>query len=214
MPVKLSADVDGLEERAICNDFEQRIAWEAYREAMQRIELSIPIDQTELDLPPVDDVRIRDLAPMMRAAGNGVELAKMRWGFPPGRPGAGPIFNFRSEGRSFQNSHRCLIPASAFFEFTGAKSPKTKHRFTLNDAPFMGIAGLWRDGPDGQPPDFTMLTTSPGDDVKPIHDRQVVVLRPEYWADWLYLTKPEGELLRALPGGSFATTIARAGSGV
>ena len=55
----------------------------------------------------------------MRVAGNGVELAPMRWGFPPGRPGAGPVFNFRSEGRRFQDSQRCLIPASAFFEFTG-----------------------------------------------------------------------------------------------
>jgi putative SOS response-associated peptidase YedK len=34
-----------------------------------------------------------------------------------------------------------LIPASAFFEFTGKRYPKAKHRFALKDAPFMAIAG-------------------------------------------------------------------------
>ena len=28
---------------------------------------------------------------------------------------------------------------------------------------------------------------------------QVAVLRPEDWAAWLYLTKPQAELLRPLP---------------
>jgi putative SOS response-associated peptidase YedK len=35
-------------------------------------------------------------------------------------------------------------PRFRFFEFTGAKYLKTKHRFTLNDTPFMAIAGIWR----------------------------------------------------------------------
>jgi putative SOS response-associated peptidase YedK len=45
----------------------------------------------------------------------------------------------------------------------------------------MAIAGLWREGEGNQPPAFTMLTTEPGPDVAPIHNRQVVVLRPENW---------------------------------
>ena len=74
------------------------------------------------------------------------ETRAVTYGLPPPRPKASPIFNFRSEGRRFADSKRCLVPASAFFEFTGTKYPKAKHRFTLNDAPFMAIAGLWRDG--------------------------------------------------------------------
>jgi hypothetical protein len=46
--------------------------------------------------------------------------------FPPARPGGAPVLNFRSEGRHFANSRCCLIPASAFFEFTGRKYPKAK----------------------------------------------------------------------------------------
>jgi putative SOS response-associated peptidase YedK len=56
-----------------------------------------------------------------------------------------------------------------------------------------------------------MLTTSPGPDVAPYHDRQVVVLQPENWAAWLHLTKPQGELLRPLPEGSLVAETVRQG---
>jgi putative SOS response-associated peptidase YedK len=168
-------------QRPMCNAFEQHVAWKAYCEMMQLLEWGIPGRQTEADLPQADDIRITDLAPVMRAAGNNVELAPMSFGFPPTMPRDGPIFNFRSEGRSFANSNRCLIPASAFFEFTSSKSPKTKHRFTLNDAPFMAIAGIWRAQAGNQPPSFAILTTAPGPDVEPIHNRQIAVLRPQDW---------------------------------
>jgi putative SOS response-associated peptidase YedK len=122
------------------------------------------------------------------------------------------VFNFRSEGRHFDKSNRCLIPASAFFEFTGKKYPKAKHRFTLDDAPFLAIAGIWRETTTGAPPAFAMLTTSPGPDVEPYHSRQIVVLPPEDWAAWIYLTKPEKQLLRSLPKGSLKVETIRAGS--
>lgn len=56
-----------------------------------------------------------------------------------------------------------------------------------------------------------MLTTSPGPDIEPYHNRQVVVLRPEDWAAWLYLTKPQAELLQPLPAGSLAVETVRKG---
>lgn len=57
-----------------------------------------------------------------------------------------------------------------------------------------------------------MLTTMPGPDVALYHNRQVVVLRPENWAAWIYLTKPEAELLRPLPEGSLSVETVRAGA--
>jgi putative SOS response-associated peptidase YedK len=179
---------------------------------MQNIALEVPTQQNELDLRQADDIRIGDEGPVMRKSGEQVELVAMRFGFPPAKPKAGPVFNFRSDGRSFANSKRCLVPASAFFEFTGNKYPKTKHRFTLNGAPFMAIAGLWREGSGNQPPAFTMLTTEPGPDVAAIHNRQVVVLRPENWRHWLELSKPEIDLLRPLPEGSLRSEVVRQGA--
>src|SRR6185437_9572554 len=174
----------------MCNGFEQEIAYQAYLAAMEMAELGVPTQQTELDLPPIEHVHIRDTAAVMRPAGNAVELATMRFGFPPPRPKASPVFNFRSEGRKFADSRRCLIPASAFFEYTGAKYPKTQHRFTLAGSPLLAIAGLWRPANDNGPPDFTMLTTDPGPDVAPYHNRQIVILPPSLWSAWLYLTRP------------------------
>ena len=122
-------------------------------------------------------------------------------GFAPSRPKAPPVINFRSEGRRFPNG-RCLVPASHFFEFTGAKAPKSKWRFTKVGEQWFCFAGLWRPAGADAPEAFTVLTTEPGPDVAPIHNRQVVVLDSANWAAWLDLTLPEEELLRALPAGS------------
>jgi putative SOS response-associated peptidase YedK len=127
---------------------------------MQDLELGMPTQQSELDLPQADDIRINDLGPVMRAANNGIELARMSFRFPPSGPKGGPVFNFRSEG-SFADSRRCLILASAFFEFTGKKYPKAKHRFALKDSSITAIVGIWRKGRGNHPPAFTMLTTAP-----------------------------------------------------
>jgi putative SOS response-associated peptidase YedK len=81
----------------------------------------------------------------------------------------------------------------------------------LNNAPFMAIAGIWREQAGNQPPAFTMLTTAPGPDVEPIHNRLIAVLRPQDWKAWVYLTKPERELLRPLPAGSLSAEMVRVG---
>ena len=194
----------------MCNDYERHLEWKAYTEAMDAAQLGMPADAGPEQLPFSDDTRVNDLAPIMRACGNVVELAILRWGFAPPRPGAPPVFNFKSEGRSFAKSNRCLIPASAFFEFTGQKSPKTKWRFSLTGSPILAVAGLWReDARNGDA--FTMLTTAPGPDVTPFHDRQIAVLPVHDWASWLYLEKPEAELLRPLPAGTLTVTLAREG---
>jgi putative SOS response-associated peptidase YedK len=194
----------------VCNDYELHVSWAEYRKALQSLAVTIPPRQSEIDLKQADDVRINDIAPVMRAGGaQSIELVPMSFGFSPPRPKASPIFNFRSEGRRFGDSKRCLVPASAFFEFTGTKYPKAKHRFSLKDAPFMAIAALWREGEGNQPPRFTLLTTEPGPDVAPIHNRQIVVLGPENWLAWLELSRPESELLRPLPQGSLAVETGR-----
>src|SRR4051794_34218056 len=142
-----------------------------------------------------------ETAPVLRLAEDGVELAQPRWGFAPGRPKAGPAINFRSEGRRFPNG-RCLIPASFFFfEFGGAKAPKSKWRFTKTGEDWFCFAGLWRPATGGGPGAFTLLTTPPGPDVAPIHDRQTGGLGRGGWLGWLEPAKPGGGTPRPLPLG-------------
>lgn len=52
---------------------------------MQGLSLGIPTRQSELDLPPSDDARINETAPVMRAARDGIELVPMNFSFPPRR---------------------------------------------------------------------------------------------------------------------------------
>lgn len=190
----------------MCNDYEQHVTHQQYQAAIKALELDTTGAAAEL--PQADDIRIGDMGPVLRAAGNGVEIVSMRFGWPPPRPKAPPVFNFKSDGRHFDKSKRCLVILSGFFEFTGTKSPKTKHRFSVKGSPIMAIAGLWSEDADGAL-SFTMLTTEPGPDIAPIHDRQVCVILPEDWAHWLFLTKPEEELLRPLPAGTLDVVTVR-----
>ena len=192
---------------AICNDFEQRIAYQAYVEAMQAEAWHMPTRQSDLDLPLKDDVRINDTAAVIVADGDAAELVPMRWSFPPARAG-GPVFNFRSEGRSFANSRRCLVPASAFFEFTTPEDPrqkrKDKWRFTRIDGQWMAMAGLWRPPEGNQPALFTLLTCDAGPDIAPIHRRQIIPLERDKWRAWLTLSRAEAELLTPVAAGTMA----------
>jgi len=182
----------------MCNDYEQHVTYRQYCEALKALDLDTPSAESATDLPQADDIRVGDMAPVLRPAGNGVELVAMRFGWPPPRPKAAPVFNFKSDGRHFADSKRCLIICSGFFEFTGTKYPKAKHRFSLMQSPVMGIAGLWSENEDGALA-FTMLTTLPGPDVAPYHDRQVCIVPPADWPAWLYLSRAEAELLRPAP---------------
>ena len=131
-----------------------------------------------------------------------------RWSWP----GAGgkPVYNFRSDGREFP-SGRCLIVADGFYEFTASVRPEAEAQGPLAvhvcDGGMLGIAGLTRTVPDiGEA--FTMLTTEPGEDVAPYHSRQVAVVPQDDWRAWLDGSAPAADLLKPLPAGSLAVSLA------
>ena len=148
------------------------------------------------------EIRITEAGPIVRGGDDGFELITRRWSWPV--PNGKPVYNFRSEGREF-GSGRCLILADSFFEFTPQEDPKAKRKhkwaFTLRDQPTFAIAGLWRkDETVGEA--WTMLTTEPGEDVRPYHNRQIVVLAPGDFGRWLDPSVPAREVLKPLPPGS------------
>jgi putative SOS response-associated peptidase YedK len=188
----------------MCNEYGNRIPYRRYVEEFSHLKLPLVVEGNGPDLTPRDEIHIRDMAPVILRSRDNVELTERAWA--PRSANKKPVFNFRSEKRSFGKSTRCLIPASHFCEFTAPANPnqkrKTKWRFTLAGADWFCIAGIIRPDAIDAAPCFTMLTTEPGPDVAPYHDRQVVVLRREDWAAWLDLTEPEAELLRPLENGS------------
>src|SRR5438270_11618482 len=157
----------------MCNDFGNNIPYSEYLAAFSQIRAPVVFPTAAPNLEPRDDIWPTEPAPVFRRREHGVELVQLRWGFPPARAKGAPVINFRSEGRRFPKG-RCLIPASHFFEFTGAKSPKSKWQFTKTGEDWFCFAGLWRPMPDDAGDAFTILTTEPGPDVAPIHNRQVV----------------------------------------
>ena len=192
----------------MCNDYGNRIAYSTYVEEFSHLRLPLILPTAAPNLEPRDDIWPSEVAPIIRRRGEGVELAQLRWGFPPSRAKAPPVINFRSEGRRFA-SGRCLVPASHFFEFTGTKSPKSKWRFTKTGDDWFCFAGLWRPAQADGSESFTLLTTEPGPNVAPIHNRQVVVLERNDWQAWLDLTRPESKILGPLRQGSLTVVQVR-----
>jgi putative SOS response-associated peptidase YedK len=124
------------------------------------------------------------------------------------------VINMRSEGRRFERG-RCLVPVSWFYEFTGARYPKTKHRFDKlrsdgQPEDWFCFAGVWTPSDEGR---FALLTTRPGPDVEPIHDRQPVVLERVDWARWLDPAEPAEPLLQPSPAGTLKLTTLAPKSG-
>lgn len=200
----------------MCNDYRNHVGTDQIEFSFAELRIPVRFPEGIPNLPQSDDIRITDRAPIVRTStevSGAAEVVVRRWSWPG--PTNKPVYNFRSEGRSFP-SGRCLIIADGFYEFTspppmeGApkRRPKNKWLFTMRDEPWFCIAGIWRTHEEvGEA--FTMLTTDPGPDVAPYHNRQVVVLGPQDWARWLNPEVPAADVLGPAPTGTLAVTQVR-----
>ncbi|MCR5297187.1 MAG: SOS response-associated peptidase [Clostridiales bacterium] len=122
----------------------------------------------------------------------------MRWGFSRGSlPGSGSslLINARvetaAEKPTFRDSwekHRCVIPASWYFEWDhpagpdGKKKPGQKYALKPEDGPFW-LAGLYRMEQDI--PVFVVLTRAASEEIRWMHDRMPVMLPGDEARDWI-----------------------------
>ena len=125
---------------------------------------------------PFTLIRRTDQAPVYL---KGEGMATMRWGYE--RPKLGVVNNTRSENldslmwRESFTERRCLIPLTAFYEWSGSKGNKRTHRFTRPDGGLLWVAGIWEDSNDlGRC--YSMLTTEANSLVSPIHNRMPSIL--------------------------------------
>lgn len=157
------------------------------------------------DAGPKDSIKIKDKAVVARAANSKVigEVMTWAWSTPRGKP----VFNFVSEGRDFSSSDRVVIPATGFYEYTAPQNPKVKlkdrHLFTMRKSEWFWIAGIVKNEC------FATLTTAPGPDIEPYHDRQIVTLAPSDAMDWLSLTGQKKVVLSPPPKGTFSIKTLR-----
>lgn len=190
----------------MCNDYRLKVDVGTIIEEFADLKIRIRFNQGIPNLEPRDDIKITDTAPIVRRMENtdDIELVQCRWSWPGSNKRS--VYNLRSEGRDF-TSNRCLVVADGFYEFTDPKEPAKKRKdkwlFTMPGQSVFCIAGIWRSYPEiGEA--FTMLTTAPGPDVVPYHDRQIVILDRAVWADWLDPNVPAQSLIRPLPAGALA----------
>src|SRR5271169_560327 len=143
------------------------------------------IDAGHLEFAPNADVRPTDTNPVILFA-DGQRIASMRrWGLTPywakDPKAISNPFNARSEEayakpffRGPFKNRRCLVPASAFFEWKAVQGQKrkTKYRITRADGDLVTLAGLydrWHRGDDVLET-YTILTTAPNELMEGIHN--------------------------------------------
>jgi putative SOS response-associated peptidase YedK len=191
----------------MCNEIRRAVALGQIHDEFSQLRIPLRFPERLPNLAPLESIRITDPAAIVRAGIDGAELVVRRWSWPG--PNRKPVYNLRSEGRSFGNSDaggRCLVIADGFYEFTAPADAKQKRKdkwlFTKAGEPFFCIAGLWRRTEEvGEA--FTLLTGPPGPDVAPYHSRQIVVLEREDWGRWLDAVVPAAEVLKPSPAGTF-----------
>lgn len=127
------------------------------------------------------------------------KFVMMRWGLVPSWSND-PLIGFQminaraetlSQKASFKNSFkklRCIIPCSGFYEWKKLdKKTKVPYFIRLRNGTPFALAGLWdrwnKDG--GNLITFTIITTTPNNIIKPIHDRMPVILKSENHDMWI-----------------------------
>lgn len=82
---------------------------------------------------------------------------------------------------------RCVVPASAFYEWRAESDGKHPFYIHLKDQPYLSLAGIWGTFDiDGVKQDcFSILTTSPNAEMENIHSRMPVILHKDDIAAWL-----------------------------
>ena len=189
----------------MCGRIVQSISWRELHELAGLI--GAPVELTpRYNLSPGQD------AAVIRAGDDGRRLDALLWGLIPSwakDPAiANKLINARVETaaekpsfRSSWRSRRCLVPASGYYEWTSAGKIRQPWLFRRKDEAPLFLAGLWESWRVTEQASlqgrfagleagervetFTIVTTQANEDVKEIHHRMPVLLRPDQFDAWL-----------------------------
>ncbi len=153
------------------------------------------------ELLPRFNVAPGSRVPAILADVYGSKLEWFRWGLIPSWAKDKKIgyraLNARAEGiekkpmfRSAFKRRHCLVPMDGFYEWTRAgKSKKQPWHIRIPETEVFAVAGLWETWRDPETDEelqsVTLITTTPNDFMKPIHNRMPVILPESSWRTWL-----------------------------
>ena len=163
------------------------------------------------NIAPTQPVGIIRQNPLNREADRQYALA--RWGFIPAwstdgkMAGGRPLVHARVETvmqkvsfKSAFRRRRCLIPANGFFEWRDESGGRQPYLVAQPGKALFGVAAIWEHwlGADGSEMETVATLTRPaGIVVENIHHRELLVIPPEGYHDWLHAD--ELELKKVLP---------------
>ena len=157
------------------------------------------------DFPPRWNIAPQSSIPVIRQKpGTGRVGQMVRWGLIPSwaeDPSVGNKLNNArgetvAEKPTFRSSfarHRCLIPASGFYEWqpvTEAGKVRKQPWYIRPANPdalfaFAGLLAAWPSPAGDVVVSTAIITTGPNEVMAPIHDRMPVILQPEQFDAWL-----------------------------
>jgi putative SOS response-associated peptidase YedK len=143
-------------------------------------------------------------------------LRLMKWGLIPSWAKDATIGNKLTNARgetvaekpSFRSAfkaHRCIIPASGFYEWKAEKEGKQPYYISLKSGEPMAFAGLWSQWHDIDT--CCIITTAANSLMEPIHDRMPVILDSDQLETWLSPTVNQADLLLPLIHPHYAETM-------
>jgi putative SOS response-associated peptidase YedK len=179
----------------MCGRFTQRYTWDEIEELYDLMGAARNL-QAHYNIAPTDAVDV-----VTPAHDGGNRLASMRWGLIPSWwkktiKEVPASFNARAETvaekpmfRDAFRRHRCIIPASGYYEWLKVPDGRQPYYFSSADGGVLSIAGLWdrwSNPQTGEPViSCTMVITNANAFVRSIHDRMPVLLEPADFGTWL-----------------------------
>ena len=150
--------------------------------------------KTQSGVPALPEIRPTNRVPVIKPGG---QVEMLHWGLE--HPwNSKTLINARSETLAQKKTfiplleNRCLVPASAYFEWRKHAKQKIKTRIAPVDQDLMAFAGLFDDDR------FTIITCVPSPAIAHIHGRMPVILERHYEQDWLAEVTPFAQVSKML----------------
>ncbi len=190
----------------MCGRFVQRYTWDDVQDLYDLPDGPARNLQAHYNVAPTDPVNVVKLN-----TGGATELVSMRRGLVPWwwkKPlkQLPASFNARAESvahkpvfRDAFKRHRCIIPASGYYEWLKRPDGKQPYFISATDGSVLSFAGLWDRWKNPETGEPMTSCTDANELTRPIHDRMPVVLDKADIGPWLNgeagteLLKPAGD---------------------
>ena len=151
------------------------------------------------------EIRPTNVAPVIASNKNGNRTVfPMKWGFT----GKTLLINAKAETAAIKPtfreawaSHRCIVPASWYFEWEhltandGKKKTGDKFMLQPRGSAVTWLCGLYRI--EEGLPCYVILTREPSDEIRFIHDRMPLILPENYVDEWIRPNANPAEIIQA-----------------